>query len=147
MLDLVDARLADHVVDIGCEDGFWSYEFARAVGPEGVVYALDIVEEWVEHVRRESEANGLAQIQPVLCEPDDTTLDQASVDVIFFANTIHHIADIPAYTRHLYGILKGGGRYVVVDAPGGRFGHSSEPSEISRIAESAGFESMRGARF
>ncbi len=31
-----------HLVDLGCEDGFWSYEFAREVGLEGRVYALDI---------------------------------------------------------------------------------------------------------
>ncbi len=136
---LVAAQHSDHLVDIGCEDGFWSYVFAREVGLDGQVYALDIEEEWVTYVQAQSEKRGLSQIEAIECLPDDTTLQDESVDVIFFANTIHHIDDIPAYTKHLYRILKPGGRYVVIDEATGRWGHNSDPDEISRISIDAGF--------
>ncbi len=139
VLRLVAARPADHLVDIGCEDGFWSYEFAREVGFEGKVYALDVKEKWVDHVRERAKERGLTQIHAVLCLPGDTTLEDESVDVIFFANTIHHIDDIAAYTRHLRRILKPGGRYIVIDSWKGRFGHNSHPEAISRITADAGF--------
>ncbi len=147
VLGLVAAQHSDHVVDIGCEDGFWSYVFAREVGPDGQVYALDIEEQWVRYVQEQSEARGLSQIQAIECLPDDTTLEEESVDVIFFANTIHHIDDIPAYTTHLYRILKPGGRYVVIDNWRRRFGHNSDPDEISRISVEAGFVVSKRHRF
>ena len=87
--------------------------FAREVGLEGKVYALDIEDKWVAYVREQSEQRGLTQIDAVLSLANDTTLEDESVDVIFFANTIHHIDDIPAYTEHLHRILKPGGRYIV----------------------------------
>ena len=139
VLELVAAQPSEHLVDIGCEDGFWSYEFAREVGPGGGVYALDIEDKWVEHVRQQSQERGLTQIHAVRCLPDDTTLEDESVDVIFVANTIHHIDDIQAYTQHLYRILKPGGRYIVVDNSKGRFGHNSDPEAISRITVDSGF--------
>ncbi len=144
---LVAAQHSDHLVDIGCEDGFWSYVFAREVGPDGQVYALDIEEQWVRYVQEQSETRGLSQIQAIECLPDYTTLEEESVDVIFFANTIHHIDDIPAYTKHLYRILKPGGRYVVVDNWKGRWGHNSDPDEISRIGADAGFVVSTRHRF
>ena len=147
VLGLVAAQPSDHVVDIGCEDGFWSYQFAREVGPEGRVYALDIDEEWVKYVQQQSDRLGLPQIEAVLCLPDDTTLEDESVDVIFVANTIHHIDDIPAYTEHLHQILKPGGRYVVIDSWKGRFGHNSDPDKISRISADAGFVVSKQHRF
>lgn len=144
---LVAAQESDHVVDIGCEDGFWSYVFAREVGLDGLVYALDIEEQWVTYVQEQSEKRGLSQIEAIECLPDDTTLEDESVDVIFFANTIHHIDDIPAYTKHLYRILKPGGRYIVIDERTGRWGHNSDPDEISRISAEAGFVVSERHRF
>jgi ubiquinone/menaquinone biosynthesis C-methylase UbiE len=135
------------VVDIGCQDGFWSYVFAIDVGPEGKVYALDIDEEWVKYVRQRSEARGWPQIEAIQCLPDDTTLDDESVDVIFIANTIHHLGDIPAYTKHLYRILKPGGRYIVIDNWTGRWGHNSDPDEICSISGDAGFNVSKRHRF
>ena len=147
VLRLVAAQHSDHVVDIGCEDGFWSYMLAREVGPEGQVYALDIEEKWVKYVQGKSEELGLPQIKPTLCLPDDTTLEDESVDVIFFANTIHHIDDLPTYTQHLYRILKPGGRYIVIDNRKGRFGHHSDQDKISRITTDAGFVVAKQHRF
>ncbi len=144
---MVAAQPSDHVVDIGCDEGFWSYVFAREVGLDGQVYALDIEKEWVEYVQEQSQERGLSQIEAIECLPDDTTLEDESVDVIFFANTIHHIDDIPAYTKHLYRILKPGGRYVVVDNWKGRWGHNSDPDEISRISADAGFVVSKRHRF
>ena len=139
VLRLVAAQPTEYVADIGCQDGFWSYELAREVGPRGKVYALDIEQEWIDHVSEESRKRGLTQVEPVLCRPDDTTLDDESVAIVFLSNTIHHIDDLPAYTEHLYRILKPGGRYVVIDNSTGRFGHSSDPEEICRITTDAGF--------
>ncbi len=147
VVGLVGAQESDSVVDIGCQDGFWSYVFAREVGLDGQVYALDIDEGWVKYVQERAEARGLSQIQAIECLPDDTTLDDESVDVIFIANTIHHIDDIPAYTMHLYRILRPGGRYVVVDNWTGRWGHNSDPDEIVRISADAGFVVSKRHRF
>lgn len=147
VVGLVAAQQSDHVADIGCQDGFWSYVFAREVGLDGQVYALDIDEEWVKYVQEQSEARGLSQIQAIECLPDDTTLEDESVDVIFIANTIHHIDDIPAYTRHLYRILRPGGRYVVIDNWTGRWGHNSDPDEIVGISADAGFVVSKRHRF
>jgi ubiquinone/menaquinone biosynthesis C-methylase UbiE len=147
VLELVAAQPSEHLVDIGCQDGFWSYALAPEVGSGGTVYAIDIESDWVEHVRRQSEERGLTQIQAVRCPPDDTTLEDESVDVIFFANTIHHIDDITAYTEHLYRILKPGGRYVVIDSSKGRGGHHSSPEEISRISADVGFVVKESKRF
>ena len=42
LLDALDVRPGQTICDMGCGNGFYTLELARRVGPEGLVYAVDI---------------------------------------------------------------------------------------------------------
>jgi ubiquinone/menaquinone biosynthesis C-methylase UbiE len=52
VLALVDVTAGERVLDIRCGPGVFSVPLARAVGPTGHVYAVDLREEMVEACRR-----------------------------------------------------------------------------------------------
>lgn len=115
----VVAKLAlkpgESVADLGSGPGYFSLRFARAVGPTGKVYAVDISREMLDYQEKQARAEHLDNIQPVLADPHDPKLPEASVDMIFICDTLHHISDRPAYYPLLLRALKPNGRLVNID--------------------------------
>jgi ubiquinone/menaquinone biosynthesis C-methylase UbiE len=135
----------DSVADVGAGPGYFTLRFARAVGPAGKVYGVDISRGMLDYLGKEARAEHLANIQPVLAEPHDPNLAPASVDVIFICDTLHHISDRASYFPLLMRALKPGGRLVNIDfhkraLPVGPPVEMKIPrAEMIREAEAAGF--------
>ncbi len=105
----------DAVADIGAGSGYFTVRLARAVGPSGKVYAVDINPGMLEYVQHRAKEEHLENIQTVLADPHDPKLASASVDLIFICDTLHHISEREKYYPLLARALKPGGRLVDVD--------------------------------
>ncbi|MFO0807632.1 MAG: class I SAM-dependent methyltransferase [Gemmataceae bacterium] len=103
------------VADIGAGTGLYTRLFARAVGPDGQVYAVDIAGKFLEHVRKTSRDAGLRNVTPVLCNDDAVDLPPHSIDLAFICDTYHHF-EFPARTvDSIRRALRPGGRLIVID--------------------------------
>ncbi len=103
------------VADIGAGTGLFTRIFARAVGEKGKVWAVDIAEPLVRHVEKTCREAGLANVEGVVCAPDDAKLPEESVDLAFICDTYHHF-EFPRKTMlSVRRALREGGRVVVVD--------------------------------
>jgi SAM-dependent methyltransferase len=122
-IDVVIAKLElprDEVIgDLGCGPGLFTLAFARAA-PQGVVYASDIEPAQLDRVREKLEAAGLRNVVPVLASLADPHFPPASLDLVFIADTYHHIEDRIAYMRRLKGALKPGGKVALLEYKPGK---------------------------
>lgn len=109
----------DHVADIGSGDGYWSFFLADAVGPEGVVYAVDVDPEAVRTVESRARERGYANVVALLAKPEDPLLPDATIDLAFLCNAYHHIDDRVRYFDRLRADLEPGGRVAVIDVKQG----------------------------
>ena len=98
----------DVVADIGAGTGYFSRRFANHAAK---VYAVDIDKELLAIAQKDAPTN----LTVVLAAPDDPRLREQSVDLIFFCDVLHHIANRAAYYPKLVKALKPGGRVVVID--------------------------------
>ena len=57
------------VADIGAGTGLFTRLFAKEVGPEGRVYAVDIARNFVDHIQKQADAAGQKNIRGVVCLP------------------------------------------------------------------------------
>lgn len=105
----------DVVADIGSGGGAFSLPMARAIGPGGTLYAVDIDQEMLDFVSERAEKEGVGNITTVLGEYDDPKLPVKSVDVAFFHRVLHMIEHRQAYINAVAKYLKPDGRIVIID--------------------------------
>ena len=120
------------VADIGAGTGLLSVPVAKAVGPKGRVYAVEIDAGFFPAVLKRSADNGVSNVHTVLGEFTDPKLP-GRVDFIFFHDVLHHIEKRGDYLRKLGSYLTPRGRVMVVDFEAGKGPHAREPElEVSR---------------
>lgn len=112
---LLDLQPGEAVADIGAGTGLFTEPFSKAVGATGVVYAVDIVPEFVAHIAARAQARGLANVRTVLCTDDSTELPEASIDVAFVCDTYHHFEYPQRTLWSIQRALRPGGRMFVID--------------------------------
>lgn len=111
----LNLRPGQVVADIGAGSGYFTRRIARAVGPQGVVFAVDIDEKMLRYIQAQAEKDGQHNIVTVLCPPNDPMLAPGTVDLILICDTIHHIANRSDYYGRLRRCLRAGGRLAIVD--------------------------------
>jgi ubiquinone/menaquinone biosynthesis C-methylase UbiE len=112
---VIDLAPGASVADIGAGTGLFLEPFAAAVGPGGLVYAVDISPGFVEHMLARAEAAGLTQVRPVLCTERSVELHPGSVDVAFVCDTYHHFSHPADTLASIRRALRPHGLLVVVD--------------------------------
>ena len=115
ILDVLELQPGHDVADVGAGTGFFTRMMAEEVGPDGNVYAVDISEEFLEHISETADDAGLTNIELVLCDQRSTKLPPNSVDAVFICDTYHHF-EFPADTlASIHEALRDKGKLVVVD--------------------------------
>jgi SAM-dependent methyltransferase len=117
--DQVVAALAlkkgETACDIGSGPGYFTLRLARAVGPGGFVYAIDVEARMLQNLRERLERARVRNVAPVLALSDDPLLPPGVCDVVLVVDTYHHFPDRAAYLRRLRRSLKPRGRIVNID--------------------------------
>jgi ubiquinone/menaquinone biosynthesis C-methylase UbiE len=121
------------VADIGAGPGLFEGALAKAVGPRGRVYAVEIDEGFFPEIRKRAAAAQVTNVETVLGKFADPMLPAKNVNVALFNDVIHHVEKRADYLKTLAGYLAPSGRIAVVDYEPGTGPHSGHPElEVSR---------------
>jgi SAM-dependent methyltransferase len=118
VVEAVGATPGARVADVGCGDGFYTVRLARAVGPEGRVYAVDVSSSALDRLRAHLEREKLTNVEVIQGAADDPRLP-AGLDGVLIVNAYHEMADHQAMLRHIRQALKPTGRLVLVEPMSG----------------------------
>ncbi len=120
MLQWMNIQPGEAIADIGCGSGFFSYQFAKAVGETGQVYATEINPDALAYLNSFVEKQGL-NIRTLVAKLNNCGLEENSVDTIFMCSMYHavYIANLEFvkddFIKSLKTALRPGGRLVIVD--------------------------------
>jgi SAM-dependent methyltransferase len=138
--------------DVGAGPGYFTLRLARAVGPGGMVFGLDVDPRMTELLARRAQEAGLANVVPVLA-PGGDGLPPRPCDLILLVNAFHHFPDGPGYLTRLAGALAPGGRIALVDFHEGELpvgpppGHKATRAQIDAAVAAAGLVVKEELRF
>jgi SAM-dependent methyltransferase len=132
--------------DLGAGDGVFTRALAALVGPAGQVFAVDEDDRALSAVRAWASAAA-----PVTVLHADVTkpLDLPPLHGVVMANVLHFVADAEAVLPRIVGLLKPGGRFVLIEYEGRRPGpwvpHPVSFARFRQLAGAAGLTEPRAA--
>jgi ubiquinone/menaquinone biosynthesis C-methylase UbiE len=106
-------RPGDVVAEIGSGPGYFTRRLARAVGPSGRVFAVDV--EPIVLATLRDRLDGARNVTPVLGRGDDPLLEAGRCDLALIANVYHHLENRAAALRRIARILGPRGRLANID--------------------------------
>jgi ubiquinone/menaquinone biosynthesis C-methylase UbiE len=114
------------LADIGAGPGLFEVALARAVGPSGRVFAVEIDAGFFPEIKKRTDEAGLRNVQTVLGKFTDPALP-ANVDMALFHDVLHHVEDRAGYLKTLARYLSPSGRIAVIDYEGSAGPHKGQP--------------------
>jgi arsenite methyltransferase len=140
----LDLRPGMIVGDLGPGVGHFTLRMARAVEPDGVVYALDASRATLDDLRQAAEDRGITTLRAVPVRRDRLEIPEP-VDLLFVSATYHHLQDPTSYFAEARAYLRPGGRVAILESRRdgllarwhGR--HASSPRRILREMTAAGY--------
>ncbi|UCG31865.1 MAG: methyltransferase [Phycisphaerales bacterium] len=108
-------RPGERVADIGAGTGYFSVPIAKAVGPRGRVYGVDVSRQMIDYLSDRIHRDSIGNIVPILAPSNNPTLPANGVDTVLIVNTYHHLDGRASYLAHLDKALAPGGRIVIID--------------------------------
>ncbi|MFZ5639679.1 MAG: class I SAM-dependent methyltransferase [Bacillota bacterium] len=117
--ELVMLALADggsRILDLGAGTGFITLEAAKRIGDTGEIVAVDIVDSFIDILRKKAEAMGVAQrIRTVISVADNLPLPDAYFDAVVSCSLFHEIDNLAGVFAEVRRVLKPGGKFVFSD--------------------------------
>jgi ubiquinone/menaquinone biosynthesis C-methylase UbiE len=148
VIDVLAIPSGAWVADIGAGNGYFLPHLARAVGPEGRVFAVEVEDEPLAALEALVSEQGLANVELLRGRYEDPLLPDRKIDLVLIVNTYHHIEARPDYFRRLRGDLSDTGRVAVLDPNEeltGLFslfldeGHTSRAEDVRKEMREAGY--------
>lgn len=135
------------IADFGSGAGYFTISLAEKTGPEGKVYALDILENPLDSVRAKAQVYGLDNIEAIRTNLEllgGSSLPNESQDAVLMANILFQSNKRADIIKEGKRILKSGSQLIVIDWKKGSGGFGPpdnlrpDPEEVHQTVEKEG---------
>lgn len=141
---VLDVRAGMVVADLGPGMGHFTLRLARAVEPDGVVYALDASQSTLSDLMRVAADRAITNLRPVRVPRDRLEVPEP-VDLLFVSATYHHLPDPSTYFAEARTHLRPDAHVAILESR--REGllarwqafHASSPRQVQREMTDAGY--------
>jgi len=127
------------VADLGAGSGWFTTRAAKRGGGKGTVFAVEINQEYINHINDRAKKENFTNIRTVLGTEDDPKLAANSVDAVLILKTYHEIGQPVKVPRNLRKSLKKDALVGIIDKNGKGDDHGIDKDKVIEEAKRAGF--------
>lgn len=146
VIDIIKIMKGNKIADIGSGGGYFTIRFAKLVGDEGHIYAIDTNSEFLKYIKLQADKNDLKNITTIQADDDKPKLPKEKLDYIFLRNVYHHIPNRLKYLQILGEGLGKDGKIIIIEHNGSGylnfnklFGHYIKPEIIKNEMKKVGY--------
>jgi ubiquinone/menaquinone biosynthesis C-methylase UbiE len=106
------------VADLGVGAGYHALEAAKAVGPEGRVFGVDVQKELVLNLKKSAEKEGLDNLEVIWGDIEKvggTKIKDSIIDACLVTSVLFQLEEKDGFVQEVARILKPGGKVLVID--------------------------------
>jgi len=114
----LDVKQGDKAVDFGCASGYFSLPFAKAIGDDGELIALDILPHALATVESRAKESGFSNVKTKranLEKENGSELESGLLDWVIMKGVLFQNKDKEAILKEAYRVLKPGGKAIIVE--------------------------------
>lgn len=139
VMDILKISEGKTVADIGAGSGWFTVRAAKRVGIQGRVFAVEINQEYINHINDRTKKENLANINTIFGKTDDPLLPKSSVDAVLILKTYHEIAEPLRFMKNLRTGLRSDALVGIIDRNGDGNDHGIKKETVVEEAMRAGF--------
>ncbi len=137
VMDILKISGDKNVADIGAGSGWFTVRAAKRT--TGKVFAVEINQSYIDHIKKRSADEKLVNIVTVLGKFDDPTLPKDSVDAVLILKTYHEIEQPIRFMNNLRPALRKGALVGIIDKNGTGDDHGLDRNKVVDELKRAGF--------
>lgn len=137
VMDILKISGDRSVADIGAGSGWFTVRAAQRTS--GNVYAVEINQAFIDHIKNRAANEKLINISTVLSKPDDPKLPRDSVDTVLILKTYHEIAQPVRFMKNLLPALRNGALVGIIDRNGTGDDHGLDRNKVVDELGRAGY--------
>jgi ubiquinone/menaquinone biosynthesis C-methylase UbiE len=132
VLEALQLRTGERVLEVGCGGGFYAYEAAQCVGPSGRVCALDLSADQI--TAAQSRCAELAWVNCRVADAIELPYEGGAFDVVYGVQVFEYVAQLDTALREVQRVLRPGGRVAILATNWSSLvWHSAQPDRMQRV--------------
>ena len=134
VLEALNLRASERVLEVGCGGGLYAYECGRLVGSKGRVAAIDLSADQLAAARELCAE--LPWVECKVANALDLPYGEAEFDAAYGVQVIEYMVDFAKALREVHRVLRPGGRFInLATNYHSIVWHSEHPERIRRVME------------
>jgi len=132
VVEALQLRTGERVLEVGCGGGFYTSEVAQCVGPTGQVCAIDLSADQIAAAQ-----SHCAELAWVTCRVADAVAlpsEGGAFDVVYGVQVFEYVAELDTALREVQRVLRPGGRCAILATDWSTaVWHSHHPDRMQRV--------------
>lgn len=139
---LMNLKSGMSVADIGAGSGYYTIRLAKLLGPDGRVFAQDVMPNYLRDLNARIFKAKLPTVTVSRGEPHDPRLPANSIDAAVLVHMYHEIAQPYAFLHNLSVAMKPGGIIGILDADRQTWQHGTPPALLRCELAAVGYREV-----
>jgi len=145
IMDSIGVKPGMVIGEVGAGRGRFTVYLSREVGPQGIIYANDIVADALEQINKKCKSDNITNIKTVLGVEDDPLLPEKNLDMVVVFDCLFEFKKPAEWMKNTMKYLKPDGKLIIVDPDSSKLKHSQFLSrkKVEDFARKAGYSVVK----